>query len=77
LEPTKPSKSPKHAVWPHETRELVEQVAKPKKAKLNIELKRFWENFYSLQEPAKIPITVNWGRSFYATMLGIDLIRIF
>jgi hypothetical protein len=55
----------------------VEQVAKPKKAKLNIELKRFWENFYSLQEPAKIPITVNWGRSFYATMLGIDLIRIF
>jgi hypothetical protein len=56
---------------------LVEQVSKLKKEKRNIELKRFWENFYSLRDPEKIPTTVNWGRSFYATMIGIDLRQMF
>lgn len=56
---------------------LVEEVAKLKNENRNVQLKTFWENFYSLREPSRIPITVNWGRSFYARTLGIDLRKMF
>jgi hypothetical protein len=52
---------------------LIEEVAELKNSTRNLQLKRLWEDFYSSREPEKIPITVNWGLSFYAQILGIDL----
>jgi len=56
---------------------LIEEVAELKESTRNLQLKKLWDDFYSRREPEKIPITVNWGFSFYAQTLGIDLKAMF
>lgn len=56
---------------------LIDEVAELKNSARNLQLKKLWDDFYSGKDPEKIPITVNWGLSFYAQTLGIDLRAMF
>jgi len=56
---------------------LIEEFVGLKNSSRNLKLKNLWRDFYSGKNSEKIPITVNWGLSFYAQTLSIDLKAMF
>jgi len=56
-------------------KKLIHKVEKINKDVKYEELKKFWNNFYSLKEENRVPINITFTMAFFAKNLGIDLIE--
>ena len=56
---------------------LLEETSKIERDPRYQKLKEFWKDFYSKEQPGRVPVTVDMSIAFWAKMLDMNLLEVF